>query len=424
MRVCFVAENAWSAIAEDGRFPFGGMETQAWAFAQCLQALRVCDVSFAVSTPFRFRSQQRSGIEVLNRSAWIEHVRRDVARRCVISRNWPPVKIRKWHRSLVWKLPLLAATRPFRSSAAEQRSVADFYSHLPADVVIAYGVSSLTTAIVEAARSAGKRTIVSCASNDDLRAEYRTNPDYVNAYGDRADVLYRGLTQADRILVQTSHQQQLARANLDLDACVVPNPIDERWIEWASQSETLLQGLFGKHSELQQPFVLWTGRTDRFHKRPAIALQIARQLPQVQFVMVLDVTDPGIHEELKARKPENVLMLSPLRYPMFVALMSRAVAFLSTGSKHYEGVPNVFLQAGLLGVPVVSAECDFGILSETGIGRAFNDSVSDLVQHLDKFMKRPVEPNHRTNASDTAQRVRDRYGAHTIAARLWQTLQE
>jgi hypothetical protein len=424
MRVCFVAENAWSAIAEDGRLPFGGMETQAWSFAQCLQALRVCEVSFSVSTPFPFRSQQRSGIEVLNRSAWIEHMRRNVARHCVIGRNWPPVKIRKWNRSLAWQLPLLAATRPFRSPAAEQRSIAEYYSHLPADVVIAYGVSSLTTAIVEAARSAGKRTIISCASNDDLRVEYRTNPDYVNAYGDRADVLYRGLMQADRILVQTPHQQQLARANLELDACVIPNPIDERWIDWARQSETLLQDVLKKHSELEQPFVLWTGRTDRFHKRPAIALQIAEQLPQVQFVMVLDVTDAEIHAELTGRMPANVLMLSPLRYPQFVALMSRATAFLSTGSKDYEGFPNVFLQAGLLGVSVLSAECDFGILSETGIGRAFSNSVSELVQHLQQQMTRTAEQDRQIDASDTAERLLQRYGSQAIAATLWQALQE
>jgi hypothetical protein len=423
MRVCFVAENAWSAIVEDGRLPFGGMETQAWAFAQCLKALRVCEVSFAVSTPFRFRSQQRSGIEILNRSAWFEHVRRNVARHCVIDRNWPPVQIRKWNRSLTWQLPLLAATRPFRSVAAEQRSVAEFYSKLSADVVIAYGVSSLTAAIVDAARSAGKRTVISCASNDDLRFEYRTNPDYVNAYGDRADVLYRGLMQADKVLVQTSHQQQLATRNLDLDTFIVPNPIDDRWIEWASQSETLLRELNGNHSELRQPFVLWTGRTDRFHKRPAMALQIAEQLPSVQFVMVLDATDPEIRAELTARKPANVLMLSPLRYPQFVALMSRAAAFLSTGSRHYEGFPNVFLQAGLLGVPVVSAECDFGILSETDIGRAFHDSVSDLVHYLSQLM-RPLEQHRQKSASDTVQRVRQLYGPRTIATTLWQALSQ
>ena len=418
--VCFVAENAYPVISESRSQAFGGMETQAWAFARSLRQLNCCEISFAVSSPERFTVREHSGIQVINRRAGLEHVRRNVARNCQIQHAWPPVRVHRWSSSLLWQLPLLAITRPFRSGDDEQKSISRFYSSLTADVVIAFGASSLTTSVIEAAHGAGKRTIISCASNDDLRAEYHAGSSYINAYGDSGSVLARGLQTADQIFVQTEWQQELAANNLKLHAEVLPNPVDEQWSEWSGEAETLVSPLIHKYPPLRRPFVLWTGRTERFHKRPEMAYEVASQLPQIQFVMVLNVTDQLYATELENLRPANVLLLPPLPHSQFVALMSCATAFLSTGSRQYEGFPNVFLQAGVLGVPVVSADCDFGILSSTGIGRSFEDSVPDMSQFLNAICTSSQRRSEIT--AGVAERTRQMFGSHAVATRLWQLL--
>lgn len=420
MKVCFVAENAYPVIAPGERQAFGGMETQAWAFARALQQQNCCDVRFAVSSPKRFRTETHAGIDVINRQSFFEHLRRQVSQSCLIQHSWPPLRILKWSNSLLWRLPLLLVTRPFRTHDDHARRIAEFYSQLSVDVVIAFGVSSLTTAVIEAAGASGKRTVISCASNDDLRAEYCPGSNYVNAYGEVGHVLSRGLLAADQIFVQTAWQQELARNNLNLEADLLPNPIDEDWTVWAGQHQELLKELSNRNPELHGNFVLWTGRTDRFHKRPEMAFDVARNLPQHRFVMVINATDPEYAEQLEILRPPNVLLLPSMPYAHFIALMSRATAFLSTGSGQYEGFPNVFLQAGILGVPVVSADCDFGILSSIGIGRSYNNSVPDMVQALDQICTFPDKRRELT--AGVAERTRGSFRSQAIGSRLWSLL--
>ena len=422
MKVCFVAENAYPAIADGNGAAFGGMETQAWAFARSLRQLECCEVGLCVSSPKRFQFELHDGVQVFNRQAFFEHVRRNVAQHCTIQHSWPPLRVRRWSNSLLWQIPLLLLTKPLRSPDRERESVVDFYRALPADVVIAFGVSSLTTAIIEAAKAAGKRTVISCASNDDLRREYQIGSTYVNAYGDSGDFLARGLQAADQIFVQTEWQQELARNNLKLETNVLANPIDERWPRWAESGDRLLADLTSRQPQVSKSFILWTGRTDRFHKRPALAFDVARRLATEQFVMVLNNTDSEYFAELLARCPQNVLILPTMPHPQFVALLSRATAFLSTGSHQYEGFPNVFLQAGVLGVPVVSADCDFGILSKTGIGRSFNDSTDGMVELLREICS--SSERRREIVKGVSERTQHLYGGKTIATRLWELLNQ
>jgi len=420
MKVCFVAENAYPAIAEKSRGAFGGMETQAWVFAKSLEQLKTCEVSFAVSTPEPFANRTHAGIEVRNRRHFIEHVRRDVSKHCAIQYRWPLCRIRRWNRSLLWQIPLLLVSKPFRTGDYEARSIATFYRILSADVIVAFGVSSLTTAVVKAAKASGKRAVISCASNDDLRAEYRIGSDYVSAFGDLGHVMGEGLQAADAVFVQTQLQQELAKSNLNLNTAVLPNLVDNQWLVWSENRDQLLSGVVEKFPQLRKPFILWTGRTERFHKRPEMAFEVATRLPQHQFVMVLNETDADYAEELRRIRPSNVLLLPPFSHPQFLAIMSLATAFLSTGSRQYEGFPNVFLQAGMLGVPVVSADCDFGILSDTGIGRSFDDRVPEMAESLNQICTFPEKREQMI--CGVREKTLGIFGSNVVAAKLWDLL--
>ncbi|MCA9059828.1 MAG: glycosyltransferase, partial [Planctomycetaceae bacterium] len=408
-------ENAWPAICPEASGAIGGMETQAWAFAQALQRLHVCQVSFVVCAPDRFQRRVVQDITVLNRPAFIENLRRDVAQRCTISHRPPFLRLQRWSPSLLWKLPLLAATRPFRSDEAERELRRRFYQGIDADVIVTYGANRISTDVISAARKAGHRGVISCASNDDLREEFVPGSTFVNDYGEPAHDVARGLTEADAIFVQTEWQQQLAKTNLGRDAFVLPNPISPQWTQWAADAAQLLTDAGLPPTQLPEQFVLWTGRTDRFHKRPAMALQVAAALPAIPFLMVLNVTNQEIEQELRDTAPANVQFLAPLPHPAFIALISRAAVFLNTGSIEHEGFPNVFLQAGQLGVPVASAICDFGILSETGIGRACRDDLPSLVRCVQEMLLQPRE-NH-------CRQLHDRFGEEVVARTFFQLIQ-
>jgi glycosyltransferase involved in cell wall biosynthesis len=420
MKVCFVAENAYPAIAEKGNGAFGGMETQAWVFAKALEQLKTCEVSFTVSSPEDFDVRTHANIKVLNRRNFIEHVRRDVSKHCTIQHRWPLFRIRRWSHALLWKIPVLLASKPFRAADNEKRHIDAFYRSLSADVILVFGVSSITTAVVKAAKASGKKVVISCASNDDLRIENRRGSDYINVYGDSGHVLGEGLEAADAVFVQTQFQQQLATTNHNLHTDVLPNPVDDQWLIWSMERVRLLSGVLERTPELRKPFILWTGRTDRFHKRPAMAFELANLLPQHQFVMVINETDPNYADELRRTRPSNVLFLPPFPYPQFLAIMSLATAFLSTGTRQYEGFPNVFLQAGMLGVPVVSADCDFGILSDTGIGQSFDDRVQEMAESLNQICTFPEQREQRIRY--VREKTLILFGGKAIAAKLWELL--
>ncbi|MCA9065698.1 MAG: glycosyltransferase [Planctomycetaceae bacterium] len=425
VKVCFVAENAWPAIDPHAKKTAGGMETQAWAFAQALCQLHECEVSFVVCSDETPRAASADGIPVdgvlvRNRPAFFENLRRTVAASCRIQHRPPWIHIRRWTWHLLWQLPLLVLTRPFRSDQAERFARRDFYCSLSADIVIAFGVSRITTDIITAAKKAGKRAIISCASNDDLRAEYHPGSDFINDYGEPAADVAEGLQSADAIFVQTELQQQLAERNLGISAHLLPNPILSEWTRWAEQSEALLNAAGLSVGDIPERFVLWTGRTDHFHKRPHLALQVAATLPDIPFWLVLNVTNRDIENELRSTATPNVRFLKPLPHPSFVALMSRATVFLNTGSAAHEGFPNVFLQAGVLGIPVASAAADFGILSSTGIGKAFADDIDALTRFVRESLNTPTDPESVTLRT---LRLQSLFGPGAIAEKLWQLLQ-
>ena len=103
--------------------------------------------------------------------------------------------------------------------------------------------------------------------------------------------------------------------------------------------------------------MLWVA-TVRSQKRPMLALEVARRLPHLKFVMV-GGHDPGRAGEEYARAVrEGAAALPNVEYRGFMPfaetdrLFSEARVVLNTSS--YEGFPNTFLQAWSRGVPTVA----------------------------------------------------------------------
>ena len=127
-------------------------------------------------------------------------------------------------------------------------------------------------------------------------------------------------------------------------------------------SHNLLAGADLRHR------VLWAGRFDR-QKGLEVVVEIAKAAPDLDFLVY-----GGVEEEWPDRPkaiPDNLRVLGP--YESFAALpLHEASLFLHTS--HWDGLPNVLLEAGCAGLPVVAT--DVG-----GVSDLVDETTGWLVPH-------------------------------------------
>jgi glycosyltransferase involved in cell wall biosynthesis len=177
-----------------------------------------------------------------------------------------------------------------------------------------------------------------------------------------------GLKRADVVAAQTEFQAQLLRENHALE-CPVINMMVEPPLRSANPPDKDID-------------VLWVSNL-RALKRPELALELARQLPDVKFTLAGGPMPGGqtYFDDVAAaaaRLP-NVTMLGAVKYSETGALFDRARVFLNTSS--IEGFPNTFLQSWIRGVPVVSFFDPDGMVHRLQLGRIAT-SLDDMREAL------------------------------------------
>ncbi|MFN6204525.1 MAG: glycosyltransferase family 4 protein, partial [Acidobacteriota bacterium] len=163
-------------------------------------------------------------------------------------------------------------------------------------------------------------------------------------YGNNAGYAYQALMQADWIITQTERQAVLLKERFDRPAQVLRNPID------LNDSQ-----LTGPRTSPPTPACLWIGKSDSV-KRPEILIDLARQLPEFQFTMVMNRSNAEIHATIVNEAPANVQIIEKVPISQIESLFQEASFLINTSI--FEGFPNTFLQAGKYGVPVVSLNVD------------------------------------------------------------------
>lgn len=165
-----------------------------------------------------------------------------------------------------------------------------------------------------------------------------------------------GLKRAHLVAAQTAYQQQLLRENHGVESVVINMMVEPP----ARPTAPIRKDID----------VLWLSNL-RSLKRPELALELARQLPDMKFTIAGGPMPGGqtYFEDVAAaaaRLP-NVTMLGAVRYADTGALFDRAKVFLNTSS--IEGFPNTFLQSWIRGVPVVSFFDPDGMVNRLQLGR-------------------------------------------------------
>jgi glycosyltransferase involved in cell wall biosynthesis len=232
-----------------------------------------------------------------------------------------------------------------------------------ADIYYTSCAGALLGQVVLFARLHGAKVIFRIASNSDcdpaaLLIRYR-----------RDKLLYGyGLRRANLVLAQTPEQQRALLKNFRRDSRVI-----------ASLTDT--EGRRPGFAERDIP-VLWVGNM-RALKRPALLLEAARKLPQLQF-HIIGGPMPGSESLYEAVRAEalglpNVRFHGPVPYHEVGEFYERARVFV--GTSEIEGFPNTYLQAWARGTPVVAFLDPEQLIARNGMGRAVTN-VSEMCAQI------------------------------------------
>ncbi len=377
LSLCFAALNAYPAIDPEVPGAIGGVETRAWMLARALSATGRYKVDFVVRHTAPLRHLDYEGVHLRPIVDRLYRMRESVSTRVEKLQTFPFLKFRSFTPALLWQIPFLAACRPFRGSHDPWRPQSVFTTP-PADIYCTFGVQSNSATVIASAHAIGKPAVLLLGSDSDLDERYTEGSTFVSPYEDTGHDCWRILREADIIVCQTDWQQQRLKSHFGRDGQIIPNPIDvQEWDDNLNHSD--LSSLPPDIADLDR-YLLWVGRAERVHKRPQLFAQLARELPDVPCVMILNPREGDLEDEIRRSAPANLRIVPHVPFPQMPKLFAKATALVSTSS--LEGFPNVFLQAGLSQVPVVSIRVGGEFLSETGIGTACDGDWSRFVQSV------------------------------------------
>ena len=214
----------------------------------------------------------------------------------------------------------------------------------------------------------------------------------------------RAIGLARRMVVQTEHQRELARS-AGFDPWVIPS-----FAEPAQRT-----------TETPRHF-LWANRLVEY-KLPREYLQLAAAVPEAHFIMIAGKTSettPELEEFVRAeaeRLPNVELHRARQRAAMHEA-MAASAAVVTTS--RVEGMPNMFLEAWAMGVPVLSLHVDPDRrITDGGMGIHAGGSMERLIEGARSLWN---DSAMRTEIGDRARAfVRSHHGQSTVGDR-WEAL--
>jgi glycosyltransferase involved in cell wall biosynthesis len=197
-----------------------------------------------------------------------------------------------------------------------------------------------------------RKTVYSVASDPDCDPKLPTLKPW------RERILYRyGLRHADQIIVQTLRQQAMLQAGFEIAAEIIPMPCtgfdDSKPVE----------------SYDGPPRVLWVGRFSH-EKRLEWLLDTAEALPQYIFDIAGAAnarTEYAKGLQKRAESIPNVILHGRLLHHELGALYRRARLLCCTSI--FEGFPNTFLEAWSMGLPIVSTFDPDQIIAGMSLGK-------------------------------------------------------
>jgi glycosyltransferase involved in cell wall biosynthesis len=286
---------------------------------------------------------------------------------------------------------------------AEARAVWDGFRAADAAVYIVRGSGGHLIAAAAYCGIARRRLVFSTSNDLDFDFE---RPD-------RYRSVLRGyrysIRRANRVVVQTRQQVQLAQATLPgLDPTLIPS--------FAQPAEP---------ARAEPRYFLWADRLVEY-KQPERYLELAEALPDLQFRMVAAPTSETPAEladsiRAEAERLPNLELVAPRPRDQLLRELKTAVAVVTTSRA--EGMPNTFLEAWARGIPVLSLALDPDArIADNEIGIVANGSMEAMVRGA-----KALWTDHEMRAAMGARArefVRSVHSPEAVTERWYRLLQE
>lgn len=354
----------------------GGLETGAWELAKGLTQHAQQSVTLVVEHRRAIRIARINDVNLhVSVNRWKE-MREDFSK-CVDLA--PQLRLKHFHWRLLYQFPLLLLTRPWRPPDPHSMAPDPRLADIPCDIWGCFGVNQDSARVVITARDQGRPSILFLESNADLTPVDRTNTALANEYGVLPAEIETCLTQATAVVCQSHWQMRRLAADYHRQGCLIRNPICVE--HWVGPSKPV------------NGYVLWIGRYDNFHKRPLLALEIARLCPELPFRFIINGSSAEIESQVRRSLPANVTIDDYVPYDRMPEAFHQARLFLSTSAASHEGFPNVILQAAASATPIVSLE-DFDDFIETsGAGQCARGDIATAAQLVQSSWLRASPPD-------------------------------
>jgi len=366
-QIAIVALNAYPAVNPNAGRRVGGTESFAWAFCRHLAAAPDWSVAMLIRHTARISNKMVDNVSLVPTVERLRNVRLSAAQRVEVIQEFPRLRIRQFHPKLLWQIPLLAGSRLFTRQSRDAQLERMLQDAAP-DLVLTLGVNQDSAAAVTATRKQSRPLCAWLRSMGDLDPRFFNDTDFVDAYGVTSREARLVLEESDAVICQTAQQQQRLRAMTGRDSVVIPNPVDTSVF------------VAGTDTQSDRPFVLWIGRFHS-HKRPDLALDVARRCPQIPFVMILNQGDSVVEARVRKNRPSNVEFREYIPRSEMPSLMRQSRFLLCTGSRDIEGFPNVLLEAAATGTPIASLD-DFDGFLDRSLAGYKTSSTDELAEWL------------------------------------------
>lgn len=141
------------------------------------------------------------------------------------------------------------------------------------------------------------------------------------------------------------------------DKVIVQNQFQEKNLLEKKIKSYILNSSYPVDENIQKrkQFVLWVGRSEEW-KRPELFLELAKLMPQEQFVMICPPATNNLkfskEIEKKAKKIKNLKFIEFVPFRQIDDYFAKAKVFVNTSTQ--EGFPNTFIQAMKNKTPILS----------------------------------------------------------------------
>lgn len=274
--------------------------------------------------------------------------------------------------------PRDAGIRVLRFVYPRLTSVMRAMREIDADVYYQSPAAPWSGVVAYFAKRFQKRSIVRIASDSDcLRGQQHVRYRHKPARNPRDRWLFDyGVLNASLVAAQTEQQRQLLAKHYTVVSKTLNIAVEVPALT-ATRSKDV--------------DVLWVGNL-RAVKRPDIALEVARRLPNYRFAIVGGWLPGGeaYFERIanEANALPNVTMTGPVSYEVAGEWFDRSRLHLNTSD--YEGFPNTFLQAWVRRLPVVSFFDPDGVIQTRKLGRRSRD-IQDMQTGIEQLLSDSVE---------------------------------